>query len=445
MLSPPSFDPMVDAIRRSALLAPGSRVLVAVSGGPDSTAMLVAAVESGLDMVAAHYDHALRPGSDEVARQVYALCRGLGVDLVTERRTEAMPRGSVQAGARKLRYSFLDRAASESGAGTVALAHTADDLVEGVVLHMQRGCGLAGFRGMPATRGHYVRPWLNVWRSEVVEFLRRRDISAHVDPSNIDRKHARVRVRLDILPALERDRPGILKRFHAAALQASRIHDAAVARALSVADREPLSTSHVRALPPPVATEVLAILFRRAGGAEPGLSRSHLESMLGLVRGGRGGRGVDLPRGLRFRIVGDLMEITRSPSSRGPAYSAPRLAVKSCDGCTDVDAAHLRDGLDLRLGFRTPGLRLRPAGGRGTRKLQDVFVDSLVPREERDAWPLVFAGDRLAWVPGLAVDADCAGVPGTRSLHVSVDPMPVRFPAKVARLETRNSPRGEST
>ncbi len=445
MLSPQSGDPLVAAIQRSGLVAPGSRVLVAVSGGPDSTALLVAACESGLDVVAAHYDHALRPGSEEVAGEVRALCERVGVDLLTERRTEAMPRGSVQAGARELRYSFLDRAARASGAGAVALAHTADDLVEGVVLHMQRGCGLAGFRGMPATRGRYVRPWLNVWRSEVVDFLRSRDIVAYADPSNVDRKHARVRARLDILPALERDRPGILKRFHSAALQVSRLHDSAVARALSAVDREPLIAAALRALPEPVATEVLALLYRRAGGAEPGLSRSHLDSMLRIVRGGRGGRGVDLPRGLRFRIVGDLMQITRSAGDAAFTSALPRLEVKACAGCSDDHAVHLRDGLDLRLGFRTPGLRMRPAGGRGTRKLQDVFVDSLVPREERDAWPLVFAGEKLAWVPGIAVDADHASLPGRQALHVSVEPMPVRFPAKVARLETRNSPRGEST
>jgi tRNA(Ile)-lysidine synthetase-like protein len=407
--------------------------------------MLVAAQESDLDVVAAHYDHALRPGSEEVAGQVRALSRRLGVELVIERRTEAMPRGSLQAGARNLRYSFLDRAARESGAAHVALAHTADDLVEGVVLHLQRGCGLAGFRGMPVTRGHYIRPWLNVWRSEVVDFLRRRNIATHADPSNVDRKHARVRVRLDILPALERGRPGILQRFHSAAVQASRLYDSALAQALSAVDTGPLTAARVQALAEPVATEVLAILYRRAGGAEPGLSRSHLDSMLRLVRGGRGGRGVDLPRGLRFRIVGDLMQITSSPSGGSSTSTAPRLAVRTCDGCSDDHAAHLREGLDLTLRFRTPGLRIRPAGGRGTRKLQDVFVDSLVPREERDTWPLVFAGDRLAWVPGIAVDADHASLPGTPSLHVSVDPMPVRFPAKVVSLETRNSPRGEST
>jgi tRNA(Ile)-lysidine synthase len=445
MLSPDSSDPLVAAIQRSGLLTPGSRLLVAVSGGPDSTALLVAAHECGIDLVAAHYDHALRPGSELVASEVRALCGRLGVDLVTERRTEDMPQGSVQAGARALRYSFLDRAARETGAGAVALAHTADDLVEGVVLHMLRGCGLAGFRGMPARRGHYVRPWLHVWRSEVVDFLRRRGIVADADPSNVDRKHARVRARLDVLPALERDCPGIRRRFHAAALRVSRLHDSAIDQASSALDREPLTAAGVRALPEPVATEVLAILYRRAGGAEPGLSRSHLDSMLRLARGGRGGRGVDLPGGLRFRIVGDSMQITRLASNGAARSPLPRLEIKSCAGCSDEHAAHLRHGLDLRIGFRTPGLRLRPAGGRGTRKLQDVFVDSLVPREERDAWPLVFAGERLAWVPGVAVDSDHASLPGQPALHVSVQPMPVRFAAKVASLETPKSPRGESS
>ncbi|MGH7764554.1 MAG: tRNA lysidine(34) synthetase TilS, partial [Candidatus Dormibacteraceae bacterium] len=282
-------------------------MVVAVSGGPDSTALLVAARESGLDVVAAHYDHALRAGSDLVAEQVQALCERLGVELVRERRATSMPRGSVQAGARALRYAFFDRALGETGSKSIALAHTADDLVEGVALHMLRGCGLAGFRGMPAVRGHYVRPLLDVWRSEVIDFLNRRGIVAYADPSNVDRNYARVRARMDLLPALERDRPGILRRFHGAALRGSRWHEDAREHASAALDAQPFTIAGLSLLPEPVAAEVLAILFRRAGGAEPGLSRSHLDSMLRLARGGRGGRGVDLPRGLRFRIVGDRM------------------------------------------------------------------------------------------------------------------------------------------
>ena len=78
---------------------------------------------------------------------------------------------------------------------------------------------------------------------------------------------------------------------------------------------------------------------------------------------------------------------------------------------------------------------MRPAGGRGSRKLQDIFVDARVPREDRDAWPLVFAGDRLAWVPGVAVDEDAAGRRGQPGMHVTINPMPVNPAAKVVRLE----------
>ena len=391
------------------------RILVAVSGGPDSTALLIALHEAGRDIVAAHYDHALREGSDDVARQVAELCERLNVRLITERRTEPLPRGSLQAAARALRYSFLDRARVEAGADVVAIAHTADDLVEGVVLHLLRGCGLAGLRGMPARRGHYVRPWLNVWRSDVREFLEERGITAYEDPANADTRFARVRARQLILPELERDRPGIIRKLHAAALTAARMQEASEQA--------------------PTAVEVVKRLYADAGGRQPGLSRRHLEAMLRLMRQGPGGRGVDLPGGLRFRIVGGLMQVV---PSRRPAPEAARLEVRSCDGkaCDDRQAAHLRAGLRLHVGFRRPGLRMRPLGGRGTRKVQDIFVDARVPREERDGWPLVFAEDRLAWIPGIAVDSDLVSPPGEGGLHVAITPMPVASAPRIVRLET---------
>ena len=389
--------------------------LVAVSGGPDSTALLLTL--HGGDIVAAHYDHALRDGSEVAAHQVAELCAKLDVPLISERRNEPLPKGSLQAGARRLRYAFLDRARVTAGADVVALAHTADDVVEGAVLHLLRGCGLAGMRGMPARRGRYVRPFLNVWRSEVRALLEEKGVVAYEDPSNVDTRFARVRVRLHLLPALERDRPGITRRFHAAALAAGRLQETA----------ETI----------PTAVETLKRLYAESGGSQPGLSRRHLAAMLSASGPGRGGRGVDLPGGLRFRIVGGKMEVV--PQQR-PAASAPRLEIRTCSGCEDGQAAHLRAGLPLHVGYRRPGLRVRPLGGRGTRKLQDIFVDARVPREERDAWPLVFAGERLAWVPGLAIDAELAARPGEAAQHVTITSIRVASARKVVRLETRKAP-----
>ncbi len=427
-----TLHPLLLGLRQSRLLASGNRVLVAVSGGPDSTALLLALHEEGHAVVAAHYDHALQPGSDRVADHVRGLCERLGVALLAERREKPMPRGSVQAGARALRYEFHERARVLAGADVVAIAHTADDVVEGVVLHLLRGCGLAGLRGMPARRGVFVRPLLSVWRSDVADYLHRRGIEALQDPANSNEAYARVRVRRDILPALERDRPGIVRRFHQASIRATALQESISGIAGSTL-KAGATRSAVAAAPEPVAAEMMRQLYARAGGAEPSLSRAHLASMLRLAQAGPGGRGVDLPGGLRFRIVGETMQIVAPAADDRPA---PQLEVSACDGCGDIGAAHLRPGLELRLGHRTPGLTMRPLGGRGTRKLQDIFVDARVPREDRDVWPLVFAGDSLAVVPGIAVSADMATRKGEPSLHVTVWGIP-------AKVESLNSLPGE--
>ena len=445
MLRQNSSEPLLQGILQSKLLRAADRVLVAVSGGPDSTALLVALHELGFDVIAAHFDHALRAGSEKVAEQVAVQCARLGVRLVASRRDSPMPRGSIQAGARALRYEFFEQARTNVAADSVALAHTADDVVEGAVLHLMRGCGLSGLRGMPAGRGVYVRPLLAVWRSEVVEFLQKREIVAYQDPANSDSHFARARVRHQILPTLERDRPGISRRFYAVARRAAAMQELIEKQAAARLGGGAITRWDLARMPEPVAVELIKGMYTSAGGRLPALSRSHVSSILRLASGASGGRGIDLPGGRRFRIVGDLMGIYAPAGSTGQSSGAPQLQVKSCQGCDDPDAAHLKTDVHVRLGFRRPGLRMRPAGGRGSRKLQDILVDARVPREDRDSWPLVFAGDRLAWVPGIAVDSELRSVNGEPSLHVAISPMPDRWQSKVVRLETPISPRGESS
>jgi tRNA(Ile)-lysidine synthetase-like protein len=317
----------------------------------------------------------------------------------------------------------------------VAIAHTADDVVEGVVLHMLRGCGLAGLRGMPARRGVFVRPLLSVWRHDVTSYLEGRRVEVVEDPANSDIAYARVKVRREILPALERDRPGIVRRFHAAAIRAAALQETVAEAAGRTFDGGSTTRAAVAAAPAPVAVELMRQLYARAGGAQPALSRVHLAAMLRLAEPGRGGRGLDLPGGLRLRIVGETMQVV--PRERHQTL-APRLDVFTCSGCADVTAAHLRPELDLHLGHRRPGLRMRPLGGRGTRKLQDIFTDARVPREDRDEWPLVFAGDSLAFVPGIAVSEEMVARSGEPSLHVTVSGIP-------AKVESLNSLPGVPT
>jgi tRNA(Ile)-lysidine synthase len=392
---------------------PGVRALAAVSGGPDSTALLLWLRESGVDVAAAHFDHALRPGSERDAEHVAALCVRLDVPLLSERRSAPLAAGSLQAAARALRYAFLERALAEAGCDVVCLGHTADDVVEGAVLHLLRGSGLAGLRGMPERRGPFRRPLLHVWRRDVEEYLSARGVEPLRDPANADvERFARARVRHLLLPRLERDRPGLVDRIRSAAGQAARLQE----RVEEEAGRL-VAVGASRAALRDAARAVRIEAYRQLYGRLPGLGRRQLEAMDRLAMAGRTGSALDLPGGRRFRVQPDRVWIDVATPAPAPP---PRLSVRRCHGCSDAGAAHLRPGLALTVGFRSPGLRMRPVGAPGTRKLQDILTDARVPRHLRDRLPLVFANGRLAWVPGIAVDVEAAAPAGTAALHVSL-------------------------
>ena len=394
-------------------------MLVALSGGPDSTALLLGLIECGIPVRAAHFDHALRPESAGDAVQVGRLCGRLGVELIVARRSDPLARGSVQAAARAARYRFLEEALAATGLATVALGHTADDLVEGALLHLLRGAGLAGMRGMPARTGPFVRPLLSTWRTEVEVFLATRSVEPLRDPSNGDLRYARVRVRLQLLPRLERDRPGLSRRLHGAALQAAHLQRELElgAAALIGPNAGQVSLPALRKSGPAVRAEAFRKLHGAAIGGRPGLDRRQLAALARLAMAGRSGDSLDLPGGIRARLGYEVLEMTAGVEVERPNYL---LRTRSCTGCQSPSAAHFRPGAELRLGTRSPGLRMRPLPGGRTRKLQDILVDAKVPRHLRDSLPLVFAGGELAWVPGVAIDARLASPTGVWAIHAEV-------------------------
>jgi tRNA(Ile)-lysidine synthetase-like protein len=319
----------------------------------------------------------------------------------------------VQAAARALRYEFLERALAATGRHAVCLGHTADDVVEGAVLHLLRGSGLAGLRGMPRRRGPFLRPLLDVWRVDVEDYLAARGLEPVRDPANRDTsRYARARVRFDLLPALERDRPGLTRRLHGAAVAAAALQDRLEAQAAGLV-RAGAVRADLRGAPRAVRLEA----YRQLYGRLPALDRRQLEAMDRLALDGRTGSGLDLPGERRFTVQPGRVSIGVAIL---PPPTAPGLQVRPCAGCGDGRAAHLRPGVALTVGFRRPGLRMRPVGAPGTRKLQDILTDARVPRHVRDHIPLVFADGRLAWVPGIALDVDAAAPAGTSAWHVTL-------------------------
>ena len=219
----PRLTPAIADLRRASrvafdgLASPGLTqplVLVALSGGPDSLALAAAvafeAPRAGLRAGAVVVDHGLQNDSADVAARAAQQARDLGLAPVLVERVVVAATGGPEAAARAARYAALERAASEFGAAAVFLAHTLDDQAETVLLGLARGSGAASLQGMAAVRGRYRRPLLGIRRATTVQACADAGLEPWTDPQNADPAFARVRVRMSVLPLLERELgPGV--------------------------------------------------------------------------------------------------------------------------------------------------------------------------------------------------------------------------------------------
>ena len=211
MKLPPNRYALAVAVRDEvADLPPETQALVACSGGPDSLALALAAVDAEVRVRAVVVDHGLQPKSRTVADAAAEQCRELGLptDVVT---AQVVTSGSgPEAAARAARYAALDRVAAESASSVVLLGHTADDQSESVLLGLVRGSGVRSLAGIPRRRGHYRRPFLSITRATVEASLTEAGITAWQDPHNQDPAYLRSRIRTEVLPFLtEQLGPGV--------------------------------------------------------------------------------------------------------------------------------------------------------------------------------------------------------------------------------------------
>ncbi|MBU8921443.1 MAG: tRNA lysidine(34) synthetase TilS [Bacteroidales bacterium] len=206
-------DKVLDWVSQNSLLSRGDRIIIAVSGGPDSIALLTIlhtlAAELDLTLAVAHYDHLIRKGTEREKKLVESRCASLSIPLITG--SGDVPAASKRTGrgieetARTMRYRFLEETATRWHADSVALGHNRDDQVETILHHVIRGTGMKGLTGMPTKRGIFIRPVLCCSRDELRSMLRSRGILYAIDPSNRDNTILRNRIRNRLLPLLKRE------------------------------------------------------------------------------------------------------------------------------------------------------------------------------------------------------------------------------------------------
>jgi tRNA(Ile)-lysidine synthase len=408
------------------MLAGGELVLVAVSGGADSVALLhvLHSLSSSwrLRLHVGHVDHRLRPESAREADTVRALARRLGlpVDVIA---VDVPAGGSLEAAARVARYRALEGLADRIGADRIAVAHTGDDQAETVVMRALEGAGPRGLAGIPPVRGRIIRPLIDVRRSDVVAELRGLGLEWIEDPSNRDPRFTRNRIRHELMPELARLNPDVVRALGRTARLARRTVEAlerVAASELADAVVEPdairLRLARLAALPRELGAEVLRQAAIRLGA--PGMLRAWAQTRLrrvladppprpwrlgavvvevseGWVRVARSSITGLAPRALEIPGATGLPEIGRALNAMvldGEGYVVPRGPRVAA-----FDADVLPRPLIVR--HRRPGDRFTPFGGAEVR-LKRFLIAAKVPRWERDAVPIVEAGGRIAWVAG---------------------------------------------
>ncbi|MFC1870913.1 tRNA lysidine(34) synthetase TilS [Chloroflexota bacterium] len=457
-------------IKEQHLVSGQQRLLVAVSGGADSVCLLHVlsriAGELGVTLHVAHLNHQLRGAeADADARYVAELAQSLGIPVTIEKRDvktyKARHRLSPEEAAREVRYTFLAEVAQSTGAGRVAVGHTTDDNIETILMHLIRGTGTRGLRGLqPLTRLKdgglaVIRLLLPVSREETVNYCRQHRLMSRTDTSNLSLSPLRNRIRHQLLPLLGSYNPqisgAVLRTARIAADDiafldeyVARIWDEIVRRE---GDTVALDKELFCRLPSAVQQNLLRAVIESLAGDIKDIEKRHIDIIMAALDK-PAGRSFNLPSGLTFTIDYDRFLIGRDAAALSPLpvldaeltlnipgetglpgwrVSAEIATPSEVAESTDCYQAYLdldKAGDQLTVRRRRAGDRFQPMGMSQLKKLNKFMIDARIPRPWRQRIPLVGSPEQIIWVVGWRID-DRVKVTGAtrRVLHLRFEPL----------------------
>lgn len=435
-----------DTIRKYDLLTPGDKVVVGVSGGPDSVALInilnLLREEWDISLIVAHFNHGLRGDeSDRDATFVKSLAETLALPYKLEKGDvssyKKQTKLSMEEASRILRYRFLEATLEEEGAQKIALGHTADDQAEEILMRIFRGSGRLGLCGIPPVRNNvFIRPLIEVSRVEIERFLEERGLSYVIDSSNRDRRYLRNKIRLDLIPFLEKTyAPGLrqnLVQLSSILREEEDYLQAVIAQEFSKISKyhgpEKVIIDGAQFLD--VHKALRPRMIRKAIETVNGKLRSigfrHILAVLKLSSQQHPSKMLNLPGGLIVRrAYKDIIiekEMKEQIQFSYPVLDLAPVSIKEVNKMisfkmmeynegthieTDKNVAYLdyhRLSFPLTVRNIRPGDRFRPLGMKGFRKVKDFFIDCKVSRNVRKSIPILVEGDQIAWIVGLRID-----------------------------------------
>lgn len=453
---------MIETVRSTcqkyALLAHGDSVVVGVSGGADSCALLLALAqlkdEWDLGLRVAHLNHRIRGAEAEAdAAFVQALAERLNLPCTISQvdvPALAKERGwSVEQAGRKARYEFFNELADSIGASKIAVGHTADDLLETMLLNWFRGAGAEGLAGMPPQLGRVIRPLFEISREQARAFCVENGVTPRCDASNEDVRYRRNRVRHELVPHFKKLCPHILQRAGRLA-EVLREENACLdelARDVLSAALRPETESGImvidaaRLLHQPLALlrRALRLAVRQVKGDLEDVAYEHVEQIVYALRAAAPGRWT-LPDCVDVALKGQTLRIQKQ-TERAEGISSLSLKQWRLDvpGAVDIPELGVRleatfvagvspwedspqkafvdaDKLERQLTVRLPraGERFRPLGLNGTKTVMRLLADAKLPPEQRASTPTVLSNNAIVWVVGCRMGDQFKVTPSTR-------------------------------
>ena len=429
-----AYEKLAEAVRASGLIPPSSRGVALPSGGPDSGCLAVGLVGAigAAAVVGLPMNYGLRPDSGEDEAACRSLCELLEIELVVER--PELPAGNLQAAARAARYEAAERLRVERGADWVATGHTRTDLAETVLYRLAVSPGRRALLGLAPRHGRVVRPLLAIGRDETRRLAMEVGLPFHDDPSNEDPRSARARLRAEVLPVLRELSHSAEENIAATWSELAEEAEALEALAVEVTggELEVLQASALAGAHPALARLALRALAERAAGHPVPLPRGAAAEIVRLAQSPEGGE-VDLGEGRRAVCEAGTVRVRgvarptpeparlRVPGSCRFGHWRVRAELAAVGEPRGPDVATLDPaalGVELEVRAWREGDRMRPLGLGGAKSLQDLFTDRRVPRSLRRELPVVLAGGRIAWVPGVAVSEEFRLAEGAREAAV---------------------------
>lgn len=452
---PKALNTVLHTIEKYELLEKGDCVVVGLSGGPDSSALLAVlaavATELNLKLVAAHFNHGLRgkeSDGDEAFSRKLAKKFGVTFRAGKMKKTGGVKGVSPEDYYRQQRYFFLNKVAADCGAKKIALGHNLQDQAETVLLNLLRGSGAEGLKGiLPKRDGNVIRPLIEVSRQEIMAYLDEHGLACRHDSSNKSKIYLRNRIRTELIPYLKKYNPKIEETL-AQTAQILRTEDEFIRRHVADALDSPyiqkgqgralLKTGFVNKLPQAVRWRLFKTLLTDFSPAKNGFSFVHVKALDDLSRGSEPGKRINLALRVEARREYEnlILEKTKSGKRKAqyeyPATVPTDIYIQERDITVRLKLARKKD-VDLKsrdkvyldldkikqpliLRNRRDGDRFQPLGMKGTKKIKDFFIDRKVPVRIRNEAVLLVDGISVIFIENFLLSDRVKVTKGTKNV-----------------------------